>query len=198
MINLEKLNNSEPYRIFNKFYENALENNQDIIQAILIASMDKKNDEVEARFVNLKYIIDNEWIFFSNYNSPKAKQFSSHNQVSAVIFWSSINVQIRMKAKIFKTDKFFSNNYFTNRSGSKNALAISSAQSDTIHSYEDVVQNYNDALESSAIDTRPSYWGGYSFIPYYFEFWQGHESRLNKRDVYEKDGDNWHHSLLQP
>ena len=48
MINLEKLNNSEPYRIFNKFYENALENNQDIIEAILIASMDKKNDEVEA------------------------------------------------------------------------------------------------------------------------------------------------------
>ena len=31
---------------------------------------------------------------------------------------------------------------------------------------------------------RPSNWGGYSFKPYYFEFWEGHKSRLNKRNVY--------------
>ena len=63
--------------------------------------------EVEARYVNLKYIDNNEWIFFSNYLSPKANQFESHDQVSILIYWASINTQIRMKAKIFKTSSEF-------------------------------------------------------------------------------------------
>ena len=45
---------------------------------------------------------------------------------------------------------------------------------------------------------RPNFWGGYSFIPYYFEFWEGHESRLNKRDVYEMKSNEWEHGILQP
>ena len=44
----------------------------------------------------------------------------------------------------------------------------------------------------------PDFWGGYSFTPYYFEFWEGHESRLNKREVYKKSDDIWKHFILQP
>jgi len=44
----------------------------------------------------------------------------------------------------------------------------------------------------------PEYWGGFSFIPYYFEFWVGHESRINKREVFDKTEGIWKHSFLQP
>jgi pyridoxamine 5'-phosphate oxidase len=44
----------------------------------------------------------------------------------------------------------------------------------------------------------PEFWGGYAFTPYYFEFWEGHQSRLNKREVYKKNDDNWKHLILQP
>ena len=37
-----------------------------------------------------------------------------------------------------------------------------------------------------------------SFIPYYFEFWQGHENRLNKRHVFEQIDNEWVERLLQP
>ena len=46
--------------------------------------------------------------------------------------------------------------------------------------------------------TRPSYWGGFSFIPFYFEFWQGQEFRLNKREVYEEISGDWIKYTLQP
>ena len=46
--------------------------------------------------------------------------------------------------------------------------------------------------------TRPSYWGGFSFIPFYFEFWQGQEFRLNKREVYEEINGDWIKYTLQP
>ena len=72
-------------------------------------------------------------------------------------------------------------------------------QSEKIASYDLVIQNYHKALESSKeVLTRPANWGGYSFTPYYFEFWEGHESRLNKRNVYEIDNNDWSHFISQP
>ena len=67
-------------------------------------------------------------------------------------------------------------------------MAISSNQSKSIESYNQVIKNYNKSLKHHDLKKCPDFWGGYSFIPYYFEFWEGRESRLNKREVYEKAG----------
>ena len=198
MIDISDMDNSTPYRIFKKYYEMSLIKKPDGIEAMLIASLDKDINEVDARFINLKYIIKDEWIFFTNYNSPKSNQFISHDQITAIFFWPSINVQIRMKAKIRKTSLDFSDKHYLARSAEKNALAISSMQSESIKSYDEVVQNYNDTLHNKNLIERPSYWGGYSFAPYYFEFWEGHNSRLNKRDIYKMKGGQWKNYILQP
>ena len=103
-----------------------------------------------------------------------------------------------MRAKIKRTTDEFNQKYFFDRSEKKNALAISSNQSKQIESYSQVIENYNKSLESDDLRKCPEHWGGYSFTPHYFEFWEGHESRLNKRDVYEISEGNWSHSILQP
>jgi pyridoxamine 5'-phosphate oxidase len=187
-----------PYQIFYLYYEQALKKNQAAIDAICISSFSKETNEVSSRFINLKYIKDDQFIFFSNYKSSKSVDFENHNQISAVIFWDSINIQIRMKAKIKKTSKEYNQNYFVDRSEKKNALAISSNQSNPIDSYNQVVENYNKSLKNDNLKKCPNFWGGFSFTPYYFEFWEGHESRLNKREVYEKRDDSWKHLILQP
>tara|TARA_B100000575_G_C23071400_1_gene617104 strand:+ start:403 stop:939 length:537 start_codon:yes stop_codon:yes gene_type:complete len=177
----------------------ALKKEQKSIDAINISSFNKNANEVLSRYVNLKYIIDQQWIFFSNYDSKKALDFNSHNQISASFYWDSIDVQIRIKAKIKKTSNSFSDKHFKNRSVEKNALAISSHQSNTIRSYEDVVKNYQKTFNGEeSLLKRPSYWGGYAFTPYYFEFWEGHPSRVNKREVFKKIDDLWKQSFLQP
>ena len=172
---------------------------QQAIEAISVSSYNRAASEVEARYVNLKYIVNNEWIFFSNYHSPKANQFESHSQVSILIYWASINTQIRMKAKIFKTSAEFSNEHFQGRTKEKNALAISANQSQIIGSFDEVEKNFYETLESMTSEmVRPDFWGGYSFIPYYFEFWQGHKNRLNKRHVFELQDKEWAERFLQP
>ena len=198
MFRLTNLNNSTPYKLIEKYYGLALNKNEEHIEAISISSYSSKKNEVDSRFVNLKMIDNDEFIFFSNYQSPKALQFLSNNQIAAVFFWRTINVQIRMKAKIKKLPSEVSDKYFSERSIDKNALAISSRQSQKISSYEDVIKNYNLVLDESNLEIRPDYWGGYSFTPYYFEFWEGHKSRLNKREVFEKNDDSWKHFILQP
>ncbi|MDA8605103.1 pyridoxal 5'-phosphate synthase [Gammaproteobacteria bacterium] len=198
MINLKKISSEAPYRVFKDSYDEALKNKQNNIEAICISSFSKNTNEVNARFVNLKFIQDKKFIFFSNYDSPKAQDFSNHKQITALIYWQNINLQIRMKATIKKTSNEFNNKYFSKRSKDKNALAISSHQSKTISSYQEVIKKYQQAKTNKDLSLCPDYWGGFSFKPYYFEFWQGHQSRINKREVFDKINGIWKHSFLQP
>ena len=198
MIDFINIDNSEPYQKFYYFYLLAYKNKQKSIEAISISSFNKETNEVDSRFVNLKFIMNNKFIFFSNYNSPKAVAFKSHSQIGALIFWPSINIQIRIKAKIKKTSKEYNQKYFFDRSEEKNALAISSNQSKPIDSYSQVKENYNKSLKNDDLKKCPEYWGGFSFTPYYFEFWEGHESRINKREIFEKIDGVWKKSFLQP
>ena len=188
----------KPYLLLKEKYDEAINANQKGIEAISISSFNKEISEVDSRYVNLKFISNDEFIFFSNYDSPKASSFNSHNQIAALIYWSSVNVQIRIKAKIKKTSNEYNQKYFFDRSEDKNALAISSSQSKPIESYSQVKENYNKSLKNDDLKKCPEFWGGYSFTPYYFEYWEGHESRLNKREVYQKSDDSWKHLILQP
>ena len=198
MIEIKNIPNEEPYTLLKSFYDMALLAKQNSIEAINISSYDSKNLIVDSRVVNLKYILGNEWIFFSNYNSPKANQFESHDQISTILFWGNINTQIRTKSKICKTSQLFSDKHFSLRTKEKNALAISSNQSKPIASYTKIEENYRNSLEKDDLQQRPAFWGGYSFTPYYFEFWEGHESRLNKRNIYEIKDNKWSHSIFEP
>jgi pyridoxamine 5'-phosphate oxidase len=198
MIHFNNLNQEIPYQLFKAKYDEAVDAGQKAIEAISVSSYNKKLNEVESRYVNLKFISNNEFIFFSNYNSQKASSFNSHSQIAALVYWPSINVQIRMKAKIKKTSNEYNQNYFFDRSEDKNALAISSNQSKPTDSYNQVIENYNKSLRNDDLKKCPEFWGGYSFTSYYFEFWEGHESRLNKREAYIKSDDSWKHFILQP
>jgi len=198
MIQFNDINQETHFLLFKAKYDEALNLGQKNIEAISISSFNTKIREVQSRYVNLKFVLNDEFIFFSNYNSLKANSFNTYNQIAVLVFWNSINTQIRIKAKIKKTSYEYNQKYFFNRSEEKNALAISSNQSKQIDSYSQVKENYNKSLRKDNLRKCPEYWGGYSFIPYYFEFWEGHESRINKREVYEKTDGTWKHFFLQP
>ena len=198
MITFKKQSGDPPYLKFRKEYDSALSADQKIIEAISVSSLCKFNSIVDSRYVNLKIVDDKDFIFFSNYDSPKSKQFMSHNQVCVTIFWNTTNVQIRMRSNIKKTSKEFNDKYFSSRSPKKNALAISSNQSNKIDSYQSVQKRYKETERSDDLNKCPEYWGGFVFRPYYFEFWKGHDSRLNKRKVYELQNQKWIEYFLQP
>ena len=198
MIEFNDLNQEAPYLLLKEKYDMALDKGQKVIEAISISTFNKTENQVDSRYVNLKFVINDEFIFFSNYNSPKSSAFDSHNQIAALIYWQSINVQIRMLAKIEKTSKEFNQKYFSNRAINKNALAISSNQSKPISSFGKVKENYEHSLANNDLKKCPIYWGGYSFRPYQIEFWEGHEHRLNKRNLYKKEKNCWSHYILEP
>ena len=199
MIKFMHLSEERPYKKFKESYKEAIDKKQSAIEAASISSYNNDLNEVESRFVNLKYIVKDEWIFFSNYNSAKSKSFKLHPQISAVFYWKKINTQIRIKAQIYKTSEEFSDKHFASRSAEKNALAISSNQSRPAESFDKIREKYLATLNNkNLLQTRPTYWGGYSFKPYSFEFWTGNDFRLNKRSLYQKNKENWDYYILEP
>ena len=191
-------NNSAPFKKFRALYKEADSLNQKNIEGIAISSYSKLFKEVDSRYVNLKYLDDDKFIFFSNYQSPKAHQFISHNQISGLIYWDSLNIQIRIKANIKKITQSDSDEHFKNRNKFKHAIAICSQQSEKIDSKNELKNNYEKTLNEKNLYKRPSYWGGYQFTPYYFEFWEGSEIRLNNRVAFELKNNIWNEFFLQP
>tara|TARA_Y100001980_G_C14483344_1_gene261473 strand:+ start:313 stop:954 length:642 start_codon:yes stop_codon:yes gene_type:complete len=194
-INIDK---KEPFSLLHEYYLEAVRLKQKSPEIFIVSSYDEAIKEVDSRCVNLKIVDENKFIFFSNYLSPKSKQFKNHPTVSTIIFWDALNLQIRMKGTIERTSDSFNQDYFAERSKAKNALAISSNQSSKIESYQDVVNKYQDTLKNKDLLKCPSYWGGFMFLPYNIEFWKGHKNRLNKRDLYQLENNIWLKSILEP
>ena len=153
-------NNSpkEPFKKIRSYYNQALNQSQENIEAIAVSSYSKTNSLVDSRFVNLKFIDNESFIFFTNYDSPKAIQFEEHKQVSMLIYWSKINVQIRLSGNIDKTNEAFNKNYFRNRNTGKNALAICSKQSKIIDSYDVIKNKYEETIKRKNLNECPEYW----------------------------------------
>ena len=191
-------NLEQPYVTLRNLYKKALLAKQKSIQAIAISSYNETTREISSRFVNLKFVDNGKFVFFTNYNSPKSKDFLNHSQISALIYWPVIDTQIRFKAKIRKTSKDFNRKYFLSRPNEKNALAISSNQSEEIQTFQEVHSKYKHTLKTKNLSECPDHWGGFIFKPYQIEFWKGDKHRLNKRDLYIRRGNAWKHVILEP
>lgn len=198
MILFKNNNLHKPYSILREHYAKAINAGEKYPERINISSFNIHKNEVSSRYVNLKIVDNDKFIFFTNYLSPKAKDFHSHQQIAATIYWESVNIQIRFKAHIKKIEPEANNQYFIGRSKEKNALAICSNQSEIISSYEEVVKKYHKILNNENLSLCPDYWGGFSFVPYEIEFWKGDKFRLNRRNLYKKESESWNHFVLEP
>ena len=151
---------------------------------------------VTSRVVLLKEIKENSFIFFTNYNSLKAKQISENNIVSLCFFWNDLERQIRIRGTAKKLANDESSSYFDSRPEKSKIAAIISNQSSII----DLNEDFEDKLLkfSNKSISKPKYWGGYTIKPHYFEFWQGRKNRLHDRFGYDKEGLNWKINRLSP
>ncbi|MFN3194874.1 MAG: pyridoxamine 5'-phosphate oxidase [Chlorobiota bacterium] len=188
-----------PFDQFKLWFEQTLESNLFYDPTAFTLSTSDKDCTPHSRVVLLKDFDKNGFTFFTNYNSKKGKDIEENNNVSMLFFWDRLERQVRINGTATRIDPKLSDEYFNSRPFESRIGAIASNQSDSLSSKKEL-EDRIESLISKYPDNppRPKNWGGYNIEPNYFEFWQGRESRLHDRIVYEKRNEKWVKKLLNP
>jgi len=140
------------------------------------------------------------FVFFTNYDSRKAKELIENPRAAALFLWKDLNRQVRINGSITKTTVEENELYFRSRPKESQLGAWASHQSTTIPNREHLTGNYEKYKKQFAGKEvpLPPFWGGYRIAPTEFEFWQGRDSRLHDRICYSIKGYGWHIYRLSP
>ena len=84
--------------------------------------------------VLLKKILPDGYIFFTNINSNKGKQFNKNNNLAMCFYWESLKKQIRISGRGFIINDKESDLYFSSRPRKSQLGAWASKQSSVIKS----------------------------------------------------------------
>ncbi|MEM1227318.1 MAG: pyridoxamine 5'-phosphate oxidase [Planctomycetota bacterium] len=156
---------------------------------------------VTSRVVLLKGIEKGQFVFYTNYDSAKARQLDRSPSVSLCFYWAPLQRQVRIEGHVSKISRSESEAYFHTRPRGSQLGAHVSEQSCEIASrsvLESAMQGLEDHYGDDEIIPIPDHWGGYSVEPVYFEFWQGRSSRLHDRIVYRRRPDGWQTARIAP
>jgi pyridoxamine 5'-phosphate oxidase len=190
----------DPLKQLEKWISDALEANAKEATAMSVVNIGIDGFP-QTRIVLLKKTDENGITFFTHYTSCKGKSIDRNNKVGLHFFWPELERQIRIAGYASKTSAEVSDKYFESRPRASQIAAIVSKQSQEIPSRESLENRYFDVqnkLKDQKTLKRPDSWGGYIVKPVKLEFWQGRESRLHDRIIYEKIEDQWKIKRLSP
>ena len=187
----------DPFRQFAIWFEQVREIEPDpTAMALATATRDGRPS---VRTVLLKAVDDKGFVFYTNYNSRKAREIAESGRASLLFYWRSVERQARIDGVVEKVSGAEADAYFATRPLESRWSVYASQQSDPIESREALESRFDVARQVYGETVpRPEWWGGYRVIPDEIEFWQGRSNRLHDRLLYKKHADGWKRQRLAP
>ena len=167
--------------------------------AAMVLATSSADGRTSARVVLLKEFKDDDFVFYTNYNSTKSLQLKSNSRAALLFWWPHLQKQIRIEGRVVKIAQKESEAYFATRPRMSKLGAWASNQSTEIDSMTTILQRMERFREKFGDEIpKPRHWGGYRLSAERYEFWHEGEHRLHNRQVFEKTSDGWRASILAP
>ena len=196
----EKLVDPNPVNQFQRWLDEAIAAHIPLPEAMTLATA-TADGKPSARLVLLKRVDENGFVFFTNYQSDKARDLDNNPFAALVFYWPHFERQVRVEGQVQRTSDAESREYFQTRPRESQIGALASPQSEVISGREMLEQRAAE-LEQLYRDRTiecPAHWGGYRLLPERIEFWKGRVGRLHDRILYELQGDgSWTIKRLAP
>jgi pyridoxamine 5'-phosphate oxidase len=182
----------DPVRQFERWYTEAIDSGIPEPNAMSLATVDS-GGQPWVRTVLLKLYDMAGFVFFTNYESPKAHQIATNNRVALLFPWVALGRQVKISGTAEKIPTTESLKYFTSRPRGSQIGAWASPQSRVISSRSLLDAKVDEVKHKFARGEipLPDFWGGYRVTPSEIEFWQARECRLHDRFVYTKNNGGW-------
>jgi pyridoxamine 5'-phosphate oxidase len=155
------------------------------------------------RTVLLKGVDDRGFVFFTNFESRKARHIAENPAVSLLFPWLALERQVIVTGTAERISTAESLTYFLSRPRDSQLGAWASRQSAIIESRKFLEMEWErikNKFHAGEVPL-PSFWGGFRVKPVSVEFWQGGSSRLHDRFEYrrsEGEAEEWSIERLSP
>lgn len=156
--------------------------------------------EPHARFLDLKTVRPDGFIFCTSYASPKGRHLEANRNVSLTFWWDHIGRQVRVLGAATRIADSEADAFFAERGRKAQLASWAFAQSATLRAGDtraSQVTAVREQFGNGAIP-RPPQWGGYLVAPRRIEFMRFDADRAHERILYERHNSTWLVSELQP
>jgi pyridoxamine 5'-phosphate oxidase len=169
--------------------------------AMIVSTVDVEG-RPSSRTVLLKQYDDRGFVFYTNYESRKARDLAENAYVSLLFPWHALARQVVVSGIARRTGRDETAAYFRTRPHGSQLGAWASAQSAVVSSRAELDAAYAELAarypEGEQVPV-PLNWGGFRVEPRTVEFWQGRENRLHDRLRYVATPDGgWRVERLSP
>jgi pyridoxamine 5'-phosphate oxidase len=167
--------------------------------AMTLATADSEG-QPSARIVLLKHFDDAGFCWYTDSRSRKGRDLAANPRAALLFHWRDLSRQIRVHGSVARLPVEDADEYFHSRPEGSRFSAAASHQSSVIEArstLEDEVMRLRNVYPDGNVP-RPPGWIGYRLSADYFEFWQGQDSRLHDRVVYQPAADGWAKQLISP
>lgn len=189
-----------PFHIARTWLSQAEQSEPNDPNAIALATVDA-DGLPNVRMVLLKDILDDSFVFYTNYTSVKAQEIEGAGKAAFVLHWKSLRRQIRVRGLTERFDGPEADAYFASRSLKSRLGAWASQQSQPLASRTDLMAEVARQTARHGLNPpRPPFWGGIRIRPVEIEFWADGDFRLHDRFRWVKGSANsdWTVSRLSP
>lgn len=198
-LDLEDLN-ADPFTQFDHWMREAIETKLLEPNAMSLATADASG-RPNLRTVLLKGFDQRGLVFYTNYQSSKARDIAANPRVALSFTWLPLERQMIIRGTAQKISATESLKYFLSRPRDSQIGAWASRQSEVI-STRSVLETKFAEMKAKFLRgdvPLPDHWGGYRVAPEMFEFWQGRPNRIHDRFRYQwTAGDAWEITRLMP
>ncbi|KAM3080433.1 pyridoxamine-phosphate oxidase [Clarireedia jacksonii] len=193
-----------PFTQFHSWFAHAQLNAVHQPETVCFSTASLPSGRVSARMVYLKELDTTGFVIYSNWGtSRKAADISSNPYASLTFWWRELERQVRVEGPTERLSREESQVYYDLRARGSRVGAWASRQSEVLkggrEELEERVRETEKRFEGGEKIPVPEFWGGLRVKPERVEFWQGRDSRLHDRFVYERGEDGeWKIERLSP